>query len=61
MQSSRTVKAYQSDTKDAEWEFVAPCLSLLPEEAAQRRHELRRVFDALKSVVWTAAPWRALP
>jgi transposase len=61
MHSSRTAKPYQSDTKDEEWAFVAPYLSLLPEDAAQRRHELRRVFDALKWVAWTGAPWRALP
>src|ERR687890_1428072 len=61
MHSSRTAKPYQSDTKDEEWAFVAPSLSLLPEDAAQRRHELRRVFDALKWVAWTGAPWRALP
>jgi len=31
-------------------------LALLPEEAVQRRHDLRRVFDTLKSVAWTGAP-----
>jgi hypothetical protein len=40
---------------------VAPYLSLLPEDAAQRRHELRRVFDALKRDACTRAPSRALP
>jgi transposase len=33
----------------------------LPEEAVQRRPDLRRVFDALKWITWTGAPWRALP
>src|SRR3954469_6391917 len=61
MQSSRDIKLYQSDRSDDEWAFVAPYLSLLPEEAVQRRHDLRRVFDALKWVAWTGAPWRALP
>lgn len=32
----------RSDSKDAEWAFVAPYLSLLPEEAVQCWHELRR-------------------
>ena len=40
---------------------MAPYLSLLPAEAVQRRHDLRRVFDALKWIAWTGAPWRALP
>ena len=59
MQSPRNVKPYQSDSSDDEWAFVAPYLSLLPEEAVQRRHDLRRVFDAVKWVAWTGAPWRA--
>jgi len=60
MQPSRKVP-YQSDASDEEWGFVAPYLSLLPEEAVQRRHELRAVFNALKWLAWTGAPWRALP
>jgi transposase len=61
MQSPRAIQSYQSDSGDDEWAFVAPYLSLLPAEAVQRRHDLRRVFDALKWVAWTGAPWRALP
>src|SRR3954447_7122128 len=61
MQSSGNTKLYQSDCSDEEWAFVAPYLSLLPPEAVQRRHDLRRVFDALKWIAWTGAPWRALP
>lgn len=61
MQPIRTPTPYQSDSSDEEWGFVAPYVSLLPQEAAQRRHELRRVFDALKWIAWTGAPWRALP
>jgi transposase len=61
MQPSRTKTPYQSDSSDDEWAFVAPYLSLLPQEAVQRRHDLRRVFDALKWIAWTGAPWRALP
>jgi transposase len=61
MQSTREVKPYQSDSSDEEWAFVAPCLSLLPAEAVQRRHDLRRVFDGLKWIAWTGAPWRGLP
>ena len=61
MQFSRDIKPYQSDSSDDEWAFVVPYVSLLPPEAVQRRHDLRRVSDALKWVAWTGAPWRALP
>ncbi len=59
MQSIR--KAYPSDVSDEEWSFVAPYLALLPESAAQRQHELREVFNALKWLVRAGAPWRWLP
>src|SRR5215210_5083102 len=61
MQFPRNIKPYLSDSSNEEWGFVAPYLSLLPEEAVQRRPDLRRVFDALKWITWTGAPWRALP
>jgi transposase len=52
---------YPSDVSDPEWEFVAPYLCLLPEDAGQREHGLRDVFDALRWVVRSGAPWRYLP
>src|SRR3954451_18090445 len=61
MQSFCTKTPYQSDSSDEEWAFVAPYLSLLPPEAVQRRHDLCRVFDGLKWIAWTGAPWRGLP
>jgi transposase len=60
MQPARE-KPYPSDASDEEWAFVAPYLSLLPEGAPQRRHDLREVFNALKWVVRAGAPWRMLP
>jgi transposase len=54
-------RPYPSDVSDEEWDFVAPYLSLLPQTAAQRRHELREVFNAVRSIVRTGAPWRWLP
>jgi transposase len=51
-------RPYPSDVSDEEWAFVAPYLSLLPETAAQRRHELREVFNAVRDIVRTGAPWR---
>jgi transposase len=56
-----TRKPYPTDVSDDEWAFVAPYLTLLPLEAEQRRHDLRDVFNALRYVVKTAAPWRLLP
>ena len=54
-------KAYPSDISDEEWALVAPYLVLLPETAGQRRHELREVFNGLRYVVKTGAPWRWMP
>jgi transposase len=52
---------YPTDVSDEEWAFVAPYLTLLPEDAGQRRHELRAVFNALRWIVRAGAAWRLLP
>ena len=57
----KTRKAYPSDVPDDEWALVAPYLALLPEAAGQRRHDLREVFNGLRYVVKTGAPWRWMP
>lgn len=54
-------KPYPSDVTDDEWTFVAPYLTLMREDAPQRRHDLREVFNALRWMVRTGAPWRYLP
>jgi transposase len=54
-------KAYPSDVSDAEWEFCASYLTLMDEEAPQREYRLREVFDALRWLVRSGAPWRYLP
>jgi transposase len=54
-------KSYPTDASDEEWAFVAPYLALLRENAPQRVHDLREVFDALKWIVRTGASWRMLP
>ncbi|UPG73078.1 IS5 family transposase [Roseomonas gilardii subsp. gilardii] len=56
-----TRKSYPSDVSDEEWALVAPYLVLLPEAAGQRRHALREVFNGLRYVVRTGAPWRWMP
>ena len=57
----RLRKAYPTDVSDDEWAFVAPYLALVREAAPQRRHDLREVFNALRWIVHTGAPWRYLP
>jgi transposase len=54
-------KPYPTDVSDEEWAFVAPYLALVREDAPQRTHELREVFDALRWIVRAGAPWRMMP
>jgi transposase len=58
---SETRPSYPSDVSDDEWSFAAPYLTLLREDAHQRRHDLRSVFNALRWLVKTGAHWRYLP
>ena len=48
-----TRKAYLSDVNDDEWAFVAPYLTLMTEDAPQREHSLREVFNGLRYIVRT--------
>src|SRR5215831_13599613 len=52
---------YPSDVSDEEWAFVAPYLTLLPQDAGQRRYDLREAFNGVRSIVKTGAHWRMLP
>jgi len=54
-------KPYPSDVTDEEWDFVAPYLTLMSEDAPQRQHGLREVFNAMRWVVRTGSPWRYMP
>jgi transposase len=54
-------KPYPSDVSDEEWAFVAPYLALLREDAPQRNHELREVFNGLRWIVRTGSAWRYMP
>jgi len=56
-----TRKPYSTDVSDDEWAFVAPYLALLPQEAGQRRHDLREVFNGLRYVVKGGVTWRLVP
>lgn len=59
MMSSR--KPYPSDVSDEEWALVVPYLTLLPEQSRQRTHALREVFNGLRYIIKTGAPWRWMP
>jgi transposase len=52
---------YPSDVSDEEWAFVAPYLALVREDAPQRNHELREVFNGLRWIVRTGSAWRYMP
>jgi transposase len=56
-----TRKPYPSDVSDTEWAFVVPYVTLLPLDAEQRTHDLRDIFNALRWLVRTGAPWRLMP
>ena len=54
-------KPYPSDVSDEEWALVAPYLTLMKEAAPQRGHSMREVFNALRWMVRSGAPWRYMP
>ena len=54
-------KAYPSDVSDDEWALAAPYLTLMSEEAPQRRHRMREVFNGLRWLARSGAQWRMLP
>ena len=56
-----TRRPYPSDVSDEEWAFVAPYLTLLPEDAGQRKYPLREVFNGLRYLIKSGAPWRWIP
>ena len=56
-----TRKPYDSDCSDPEWEFVAPYVTLMTEDAPQRNYELREVYNALRYLVRSGCSWRMLP
>jgi transposase len=55
---NRGQSAYPSDVSDEEWAFVAPYLALCKENAQQRDHRLRAVFNGLRYIVRTSGLWR---
>ncbi len=56
-----TLNSYPSDVSDDEWAFVAPYLTLMTQDAPQRDHPLREVFNGARWIVRTGAQWRMMP
>jgi transposase len=54
-------RAYPTDVSDEEWAFAAPYLTLMREDAGQRAHDLREVFNALRYVARGGVSWRMVP
>jgi transposase len=54
-------KPYPSDVSDEEWSLVAPYLALMRENAAQRQHSLRELFNGLRYLIRYGIAWRAMP
>ena len=50
-------KPYPSDVSDDEWAFAAPYLTMITEDAPQREHLLREVFNGLRWIIRAGAPW----
>ncbi len=52
---------YPSDVSDEEWAFLAPYLTLMREDAPQRHHPLRELFNGLRFIAHTGLQWRFMP
>jgi transposase len=61
MSSELSRKPYPSDVSEQEWAFAAPYLALVREDAPQREHDLREVYNGLRYIVKCGCPWRYLP
>ena len=58
---TKTRKSYPSDVSDDEWAFCTPYLTLMKEDAPQREHSLRELFNGLRWFVRAGCPWRMMP
>jgi transposase len=46
---------------DEEWAFLVPYLTLMREDAPQRTHPLRELFNGLRFIARTGLQWRFMP
>ena len=54
-------KPYPTDVSDEEWSFMLPYLTLMRQDAPQREHDLRELYNGLRWMVRTGASWRMMP
>jgi transposase len=54
-------KPYPSDVTDEEWSLVVTYLTLMTEDAPQRQHALRELFNGLRYLIRYGIAWRAMP
>jgi transposase len=54
-------ESYPSDVSDEEWAFCVPYLTLMKEDAPQRKYPLRELFNGLRWFVRAGCPWRMMP
>ncbi len=54
-------KPYPSHCSDEVWSLVAAYLTLMTEDAPQRQHALRELFNGLRYVIRYGIAWRAMP
>lgn len=61
MDTPSSRRPYASDVSDEEWAFLAPYLTLMREDAPQRKHPLRELFNGLRYIARTGLQWRLMP
>ncbi len=52
---------YDSDVSDEEWAFLVPYLTLMREDAPQRKHPLREIANGLRYIARAGLQWRYMP
>ncbi len=52
---------YPTDVSDEAWAFLAPYLTLMREDAPQRQHSLRELFNGLRVIARAGLQWRFMP
>lgn len=54
-------KPYTTDVSDEEWAFAVSYLTLMSEDAPQRKYPLRELFNGLRYVAKGGITWRLIP
>src|ERR671921_269165 len=56
-----TALCYDTDLSDAEWAILAPLLAPTTRRGRPRKHDLRRVLNAILYILRGGEPWRLMP